>query len=147
MTGYNFKKYCLEILYEKVPEINNLEEPLKSDLEFHLEDDEPLVYCIYEDVVAIYFMQLIKKKDRKSLDIVRRIAELIEEFVEHENFDVRCLVKVGFLESLLSRIEPRKDVEKYLLPKTLEMARAVGKHMYGFDPQTWEVMKKNSRKK
>ena len=114
--------------------MNNLEEPFKSDLE----DYEGLATFIFDIVVARYFIHLIKQETQEANKTVKKIARLVEDLVIHENFNVRCIAEVGFIEGLICKMEPTKDVEKYLLPESLKKAREIGHHMFGYDPVTWE---------
>jgi hypothetical protein len=121
-----------------VPEIYNLEEPLQADFEWYSKDKSTFTaYNLYEDILCPYCISLIKKEDNHSLEIVKRIMILIESLIKHQDFQVQCLAKVGFLEKLVHDLSPRKDLEKYLLHKSLEAARIIAKKMYGLNPYTW----------
>jgi hypothetical protein len=137
------KKFTLDLLFRYVPEIENLDdEKLKAEFEWQ-KTDPLLPYIVYEDVLCPYYMLLLKRNDKKSKEIAKRIKELIELLANHHEFEVRCLAKVGFLEKLVHDIKPRKLLDKVLLPKSLEMAKSIAKNAYDLDPYTWEPIKKS----
>lgn len=133
MKNFDWNKYCMDALFRKIPEINNLEEPLKSEFDWYKKDDPLLTHCIYESVLCPYFLLLIKRDDEQSKDTVKRIVELIEELANHKDFEVRCVAQVSFCEPLLYKLKPPKDIEKYLLPKSLELAKQTGWDIFGLD--------------
>jgi hypothetical protein len=130
MSDFNYND-CLKILFQRIPEIKNLKEPLKSKLADHLKDN--LTTCIFEDVVCYYFLDLMKDNSRSSEEIMKRISQLIEDFVTHSENTVRGLGEVGFIEALLAKLEPPSDIEKYLLPHSLEAAKRIGWDIFGLD--------------
>lgn len=143
MIKFDYNQYCIEMLFECVPEIKNIDDPeLREDFEWYAKGSPLLSHCVYQDVLCKYFLMLIKKKDKKSKEIVNHIVNLIEKLASHGDFQVRCVADVSFCEPLLDQLKPKKDIEKYLLPKSLELARDVGKRMFDLDPLTWEEKKK-----
>ncbi len=139
---FDFNTYTLDELFKMIPEIKNLTsniklpdyyKPIKDTLEFYMKD--PMAYLIYEDVVCPYFLWLIANKDKNKENslIIARIAKLIDDLLQHEESSVRCVAEVGFLERFVHDLKPTKDVEKYLLPQSLEVAKRVGRNMYGFN--------------
>jgi len=133
MAEFDCSKYCMEQLLKKVPEITDLEGDLRQIYLDHLDYEFPLVILIYEDVLCPYFLSLINKSNKKSKDIAKRIINLIEELAEHKNIEVGNFVQVGFLERLVHDIIPRKDLEKYLSPSSLKLAKEIAWNRYGLD--------------
>ncbi len=139
MSKFDFNSYCMEQLINYVPEINDPNEELGKRYQEYIDYyKEILVYLIYEDILCPYFMDIVKQSDSYSQDTAKRIAKLIDHLLRHKDFNVQCVADVGFLEKLVHDMKPRKDLEKYLLPYSLEIARKVGKTMYGLNPRTWE---------
>jgi hypothetical protein len=133
MEKFDSNTYAFKKLLQHVPEINNLEGDLKKTFLDHQDHESPLVTLIYEDVLCPYFLSLIKKTDKESKDITKRIINLIEELANHDDFEVRCIAQVGFLERLVHDMNPRKDLEKYLLPASLELAKEIAWDRFGLD--------------
>lgn len=147
MSEFAFSKYCNKKLFETFPELRNLDvkPPMKFSprtyqeiIEDALKDPKYGAHGIYEDAFCPYVLDLIKKNDKESRKKVKKAFELIEELVQHENYDVRCLAEVGFIEGFICKLQPTKDVERYLLPKSLEAAREIANEYLIFNPQTWE---------
>ena len=88
---------------------------------------------IYEDVLCPYFLSLIHKTNKKSQDIAKRIINLIEDLAGHKNIEVRDFIRVGFCEPLIPKLNPCSDIEKYLLPKSLELAKDIAWNRFGLD--------------
>lgn len=142
MKTFNYSEYCLKQLFQNIPEIPNLEGELKEELKYIL-DGGLGAHTVYEDVFCYFVLDLINKQNpnQKEKEIIRRSFELIEELANHEDFDVRCVADVSFIEPLLDKIEPTKKIEEYLHPKSLEMAREIARSQFGLNPYTWEKEK------
>jgi hypothetical protein len=138
MKKFDFNKYCMDLLFKYVPEINQMDEPLKSEFEWYAKDLPLRSHSIYESILCPYFLMLIEHTDKKNKDVVSRIINLIEELACNEDFEVRCVASVSFCEPLLAQLKVTKDIEKYLLPKSLQLAREIGKQVFGFDSKTWK---------
>ena len=103
MNKFDYNKYCMEQLFHKIPEINNLKGELKKDLDWHLKDS--LITCILEEIVCPYFITLIQENNKKNIDIINRIVNLIEEWINHDNLDIRGIAEVSFIEALVAKLK------------------------------------------
>ncbi len=141
MSDFNFREYCINKLLEQVPEIREI----RTSYGKTLEDLEDWVTIIYEDLLCEYVLSLIHRDNLKEKDVLKRAFDLIEELARHENFDVRCVAQVGFLEKFVANLEPTSGIEKYLKfrPHALELAREIANLCFGLDPHTWEKRDKD----
>ena len=132
-------EYCLKKLFDKVPEIKSIKGKLKEELEYDLERGFG-AHVIYEDIFSYYVFDLMNKHNRTKQedDTLKRSFELIEELAHDEDIEVRNVAKVSFIEPILGKLQPTKDIEKYLLPKSLQLAMDIGQFRFGFNPKTWE---------
>lgn len=139
MNDFDFRQYCLAKLLETVPEIEQLPRFVKNKDWFYYQGI-PLTHAMYEDVLRYYFLELIDKKDLASRRKVKKIAKLIDDLLHHENFQVRCIAEVGFLEGLLSRLDRQKQIAalKCLLPHTLSVFFALKFVDYGIKKEDLE---------
>ncbi len=136
MKKFDYSKYCLEQLFKRVPEIKNIkEEPLKSDLKWYMEDssDPNVAHGIYESVLCGYYVQLIKNPTEDNKKIMNKIMCLVDDLAGHENYYVRNVIQVSFCEPLIPELSPYSDVEKYLLPKALDLAKEIAWSVFGLD--------------
>lgn len=148
---FSFSEFCNQKLFKTFPEL--LDHPhyqaiIQNALEYGnlpgaLDCGDTSAHGIYEDAFCYYVLELIKSNDKESKKKVKKAFALIEELTHEEDFEVRCVAKVSFIEPFLSKIEPMKEVEKYLGPKSLEMAREIASFRFGMNPRTW---KKETRK-
>ena len=140
MPDYN--KLCYEKFIACFPELlNNVEysEMIEEAIEIG-------AHILYEDVFCAYVLKLIDKKGSEETEKkIEAAFNLIEELVNHENFDVRNVAEVSFIERFVAELEPMKDVEKYLGPTSLRKARIIAHKWFGYNPFTWE--KEESPKK
>jgi hypothetical protein len=140
MSNFDFNKYCLDKLFSSIPEIKSIKGELQEELQRALHKGYG-AHIIYEDIFSYFISDFINKKSdltEEEKQIVERSFKLIEELAHHEDFEVRCVVEVSFIEPLLDKIKPMKKIEEYILPKSLEMAREVVRERYELDPITWE---------
>ena len=136
MKRSDYSKYCIEQLFHRVPEIRNLEEPLKSYLQNDMNDiiDDPdIAHSTYESVLCEYYIQLRKIPTEENKKIMDKIMYLVEDLAGHENYYVRNVIAVSFCEPLIPKLSPYSDVEKHLLPKSLELAKRIAWNRYGLD--------------
>ena len=144
MKKFDYSKHCIEQLFKKVPEIKNIkEEPLKSDLEWYMEDsgDPNVAHGIYESVLCGYYVQLIKNPTEENKKIMEKIMYLVEDLAGYENYHVRNVIEVSFCEPLIPELNPYSDVEKYLLPKALALAKSIAMLRFGIDAdQGWKKL-------
>ena len=135
----DFSTYCKDRLFKEIPEINSLDSPLREALEDALKNNFG-AHIIYDDVFCPYVLSLIDGKSnlKSNRQILDRSFNLVEELANNEDFEVRCVAKVSFVEPFTSKIKPMKDVEKYLKPTSLQMAREIAKEQFGRNPETWE---------
>ena len=144
MEEFNYSKYCIEQLLQRVPDIHNLDEPIKSYLEEYIgsiEDDTHVAHGIYEDVVCGYYVQLIKNPTKENKKIIEKIMHLVEDLAGHKNYYVRNVIEVSFCEPLIPELNPYSDVEKYLLPKALALAKSIAMLRFGIDAnQGWKKL-------
>ena len=140
MKKFDPDQYCLDRLIKVAPEICKIE-PFKSEFEWHHDKYGPNVHCIYEDVLRPYFLSLLDKSGFVSRKALKKIAELIDELLQHEDFDVMCIAKIGFLEGLLHDLYGQGRItliEKYLLPHSVKVAKELAKtSIYKFDSSVW----------
>jgi hypothetical protein len=127
-------QYCKEKLFSEFPEIIYLPSYKKA---LELGDDES-AGIIFDRIFVPYILNLINKNPKDKN--VKRAFKMIEEMLQHKNFDVMCVAKVEFIEPFLNKIQPTKDIEKYLLPKSLEAARDLARKWFKIDPNTWEAI-------
>jgi len=134
-----FNKYCLNVLFNKIPEIDSDLNPYRYILKEY-EGSGLGCYLYYEDIFCPFVLELINKNQKTvhEKELIKRCFLLIEELSNHKSFEVRCVAKIGFLERLVAEIIPTKRIEEYVLPKSLELAREIGFERYGFNPITWE---------
>jgi hypothetical protein len=132
-----YNKFCIDILFKNISEIKALQEPLKSRLQYII-INELGAHIYYEDILCPFFLSLLEDETKDSKKIIEKIVLLIEELVKHDDFEVRCVAYVSFIEPLLDKIQPTQSIEKYLLPKSLEKARHIAKDQFGMNPKTWK---------
>ena len=150
MTTFDYSKHCNKKLFEKFPELLEyskygayIQEAYEIGvmlLDDETETRDSSAHLIYEDVFCNYVLDLIKnphaiKNTRQKL---KAAFDLIEELANHEEFEVRCVAEVSFIEKFTHDLKPMKDVEKYLGPTSLKMAREIAQERYGRNPVTWE---------
>ena len=135
----DFNNYCLKMLFTNIPELHSLEGLLKEELDWH-NSIGPMAHLIYDDVFTPFTLERLNKANPTEADndLITRVFNLIEELLHHEDFEVRCVAEVSFLEPLLDKIKPMGRLEQYLLPKSLEAARCIAERWYGRNPYTWE---------
>ncbi|MBW8309449.1 MAG: hypothetical protein K0M45_07440 [Candidatus Paracaedibacteraceae bacterium] len=136
MSKFDFSKYCNEKLFATFPELlqdKRYQETISSGLQ-----REYGAHGIYEDVFFDYVISLISDDSGKNKAEIKKAFELIEELANHEDFETRCVAEVSFIEPLLDKLESTKDIEKYVGPRSLQMAREIGSFRFGFNPITWE---------
>lgn len=131
---FDHSKYCIDMLFKKIPEISKLEGELKEQLDYCIENDFGS-YIYYENVFVYFLVDILKKISTTEQDkeLLSRCFQFIEELSSHENFEVRCLSKVGIIESLLDKIKPTRDIEKYLGPNSLQLAKESAWDHFGID--------------
>ena len=125
--------FCHEELLKAVPEIIQTKE--YQEVVDYFKDCS--AGFIYESALLPYVIKLIQENPKdKKLD---NIFDMIERIIKHDDFDIRCVAKVEFIEPFLLEIKPTKDVEKYLRPKSLAAARELARKWFKIDPDTWEA--------
>ncbi|AIK96198.1 DUF7674 family protein [Candidatus Odyssella acanthamoebae] len=137
MSRFDFSKYCNDKLFATFPKLFK-DDRYKKIIHETLGDPELTAHTIYEDVFFDYVFSLISEDSLKNKAEIKKAFELIEELANHEDIETRCVVDVSFIEPLLAKLKPTRDIEKYLGSKSLEMAREIGASMFGFNPITWE---------
>ena len=144
MEEFNYSKYCIEQLLKRVPEIHNLNEPFKSYLQDDMEsikDNPHIAHSTYESVLCGYYVQLIKNPTEENKKIIEKIMYLVEDLAGHKNYYVRNVIEVSFCEPLIPELNPYSDVEKYLLPKALALAKSIAMLRFGIDAnQGWKKL-------
>jgi hypothetical protein len=136
MKKFDYSKYCLDQLFKRVPEINDLNEPFKSYLKDDIEsskDNPHIAHSTYEGVLCGYYVQLIKNPTEDNKKIMNKIMCLVDDLAGHENYYVRNVIQVSFCEPLIPELNPYSDVEKYLLPKALDLAKEIAWSVFGLD--------------
>ena len=138
MRDFHYSQYCNHKLLSAFPEIlENLE--YKKIIDNAIKDSQKLsAHGIYEDVFCPFVLDLIQKPDKESRQKLKKALNLIEEIANHEDFNINNVAYVSFIERFTSDIKPMKNVEKYLGPKSLKMAREIARERYGRNPNTWE---------
>ena len=135
--SFDYSKYCNDKLFATFPELRDNHE-YKKIIRDALDRGETSAHGIYEDVFCPYVLDLIKKGDKESKEKAHKAFSLVEEIINHPNFEVTCIAYVGFIEKFTAEMKPMKDVEKYLSPKSLEAAREIAQKWFGRNPLTWE---------
>lgn len=141
---FHFSQYCNNKLLSAFPEL--LDHPdYKKMIEDALAEDalgagSSSAHTIYESVFFRFVLHLMQQRQssKESRDKLKVAFDLIEEIANHKDFETRCVVKVSFIEPFTAAMKPMKDVEKYLGPKSLEMARDIAQSLFGRNPDTWE---------
>lgn len=130
-------EFCNNKLFVLLPELlNDLKyQPIIQDA---LEDERLSAHGIYEDILCPFVLELIQKNDKKSKKKIVQFFDLIEEIASNSNFYISNVAYVSFIEKFIHDISSMKDVEKYLGPISLDMAREIAKERYGRNPTTWE---------
>lgn len=133
MKDYN--NYCKKVLFKNFPE---LLETLSYKKAVKYGDDES-AGIIYERIFVSYILQLIKDGDSKNKKKISKAFKMIENLLQHNDFNVRCVAEVEFIEPFLVKLKPTKDVEKYLMPKSLAVARELARRWFKINPNNWEA--------
>lgn len=136
MTKFNYNQYCINRLLETFPELKD-NERYRGDIEDGLRFESG-AHDIFERVLCSYVLDMLNHKDFKDHAKMKKAFDLIENLINHEDFEVRCVAKVSFIEPFTCYMKPMQNVENYLEPKSLEMAREIAKERYGRNPITWE---------
>jgi hypothetical protein len=137
MTTFNFNEHCNKRLFEEFPELR--ENPkYKETIDDHLTDEETGSHGVYEDAFCYYVLDLIQKNDPKDEAKIKHAFGFIEELIQHEDFNVRCIAKVGFIEAFICKLEPTTDIPKYLGSKSLKAAKDLCATFIKINPITWE---------
>ena len=137
MKDYN--SYCNQLLFEYVPELFDTQ-IYKDTVNYYGNQSAGF---LYETAFVPYVLSLIKECKKNSKEKLDKAFDLIEKIIQHDDFNVRCIAEVEFIEPFIAKIEPTKDVEKYLRPKSLETAREVARKCFTINPQTWESTDKS----
>ncbi|WP_010304010.1 DUF7674 family protein [Candidatus Odyssella thessalonicensis] len=137
MAKYDYSTYCNEALFESFPELLDFSK-YKEIIAEACEDYQYSAHSIYEQVLCDYILSILEKKDSLSRSSLKKAFELIEELVQHENFEVRCVAKVSFIEPFLDKVNPTRGVQKYLKPASLKAAQEIAAQRFGLNPITWE---------
>lgn len=133
MEDYNV--YCNQVLVKNFPDL--LETPLYKETVSYYGNQS--AGFLYETAFLPYVLDLIKKDNTANKKKIDKAFNLIEEMLGHENFHVRCVAEVEFIEPFVATLEPTKDVEKYLRPKSLAAARDLARKWFKINPETWEA--------
>ena len=138
MEEFDFNQYCNDAFFQYFSKLkdNSL---YTLSIKEALERTETGSHGIYEDVLCPYILDIIESNDRFFQKDIDHVFNLIEELITHECFEVRCVAEVSFIERFVHDLKPRRDVEKYLKPASLQAARNVAVERYGINPYTWEV--------
>lgn len=136
MSKFDFSKYCNDKLFSAFPELLQ-DERYQKTISRELQTEYG-AHGIYEDVFFDYVFSLIFENPLKNKAEIKKAFELIEELANHEDIETRCVAKVSFIEPLLDKLKPTKDIEKYVGPQSLQMAKDIGSFRFGFNPITWE---------
>jgi hypothetical protein len=136
MTTFNYSEYCIERFLQTFSNLKDNPQ-YKEDVEEALAHEKG-AHDLYERVLCAYVLNMIKQKKLEDSQKIKEVFQFIEELMQHEDFEVRCVAKVSFIEPLLDKIEPTKEIEKYLGPFSLEAARNIGSFRFGLNPITWE---------
>lgn len=135
MDEFNYETYCKDKLESILPGFQKKWEQ-QANLPVIQEVD---AYMLYERALLDdYVFEAIRRMDKSDKRNLYNIFNLIEELIQHPNFNVQCLAEVGFIEPFVATLEPKRDVEKYLRPKSLETARALARKWFKINPETWE---------
>ena len=131
----NFNIYCNQALFENIPEL--FETPRYQETVRYYGDQS--AGFLYETAFVPYVLDLIKDSSFESKKKLNKAFELIEHLIQNDDFHVRCVAEVEFIEPFLAMLEPTRDVEKYLRPKSLEIAKEIARKYFKINPETWEA--------
>jgi hypothetical protein len=136
MSLFDYSAYCIKRLFLDFPELKD--DPRYKEEINEANNFEKKAHDLYERVFCHYVLDLIQQQKIDDKEKIKKAFDLIEQLAQHAEFEVRCVAEVSFIEPFTCYLEPMKDVEKYLGPKSLEMAREIAHERYGRNPNTWE---------
>ena len=90
------------------------------DLEKGIQDETPEAYPIFEDVVKKLVFELLE--DGQSKDLLTRLFCFFEDMANSRDPDVKDLLRIAILETLVYRRESLRRAWKYMGTKTKEFA-------------------------
>ena len=143
MKKFDFNKYCLDRLFTEIPEIHSIGGELKQILDEYLAEG-PRAHLVYEDILSYFILNLLNKDYLipQEKELIKKLFKLIEELATHEDHEVRCVAEVSLIEPLLDKMNPIEKLINHLLPKSLELAKEVGKFRFGFNTDNWGKLPK-----
>jgi len=114
---------AVEVLLSDLPEISDAYKQEQS--KWSSESIPP--HVVYGSIFSDFLRRVVVEDTRDSghsrSDIIRRSFQLIEELVESDDFETRCIVYASILESLLGQDkEDWRRFAPYFGKQTLEMA-------------------------
>ena len=134
MKNFDFDSYCNKVLFKNFPELFN--EPGYEDAVMYADNMSTI---IYENAFIPYILKMIKENNPDNKKKLNKAFDMIEKMLDHKNFQVHCVAKISFIEPFLVKLEPTKDIEKYLRTKSLAAARDLARKWFKINPETWEA--------
>ena len=115
MAGVTYDN-ASEKLIEAVPELRWAYDEL-LDL---WKGEQPGQYIVYGDILKPFMIYL--HGGYLGAEILRRIYDFMEALVTQDDFDLTNLVRVGLLEFLVAEPDLWGSSQKFIGPRTLELA-------------------------